>query len=466
MKKSFILLFSLFAGASIIAQDYYIIDFAGEGATPQTVFVENLTQGTSLEMSGSDILHLNIVSTDISEDISAGEKIAIYPNPLESHASLKFYNGKSGFVRISKYSICGKQLFDYENYLEFGFHTYNFSGVLEGSYLLTIQTPTDIFSETFISVNKQNTILEFNYDGLIHNLERNEDKDIHLQTGSSYNKNNKSYEEMNFAPGDILKIPGSADTYINSIIVDSPNGDKTYTFEFAAWFECGEIYIDSRDSRAYQTIQFGSQCWMAENLAYLPHITDEAVWGSDTESQYSVHSYVPGSGNETIAGAKATDEYITYGALYNWPAIMDGAVGSNANPGYIKGICPAGWHIPGDAEWQVLEIHLGMTQSDAGSTGWRGINQGSKLAGNTELWNDGPLRSNVEFGTSGFNGLPAGFRGSCGAFYSLNSGGGWWTAAEVSELNSWLRYLDMYNTGISRNERLKQAAYPVRCVRN
>ncbi len=464
MKNYSILIFSLFFAVNILAQEYHVIDFEGDGANPQTVFVENLTQGSSLEMSGSDILHLNIVSTGVAENFYSSLNLSLYPNPVENHAGFKFFNEETGFVKISKHSICGKLLLNYENYLNSGVHKYVFSGVPRGLYVLTVHTPTDVFTETFISLNKHNSSLEFRYYGLMQNDEKHGETSI--QTNKIGDKNNKSIVEMNFEPGDILKFTASADGYINSIIADSPASDKTYIFEFAAWFECGEIYIDSRDSREYQTIQLGSQCWMAENLAYLPLVTNIDDWGSDTEQQFSVHSYAPESGNESIAGAKATEEYNLYGVLYNWPAVVDGLVGNNANPGHIKGICPAGWHVPGDTEWQVLEMQLGMTQAVANTTGWRGTNQGSKLAGNSDLWQDGPLKSNAEFGGSGFNGLPAGFRGSCGAFYSLNSGGGWWTAAEISELNSWLRYLDMYNTGVSRNERIKKAAYPVRCVRN
>lgn len=39
-----------------------------------------------------------------------------------------------------------------------------------------------------------------------------------------------------------------------------------------------------------------------------------------------------------------------YGLLYNWPAVMHGASGSNANPSGVQGICPDGWHVPSDAE--------------------------------------------------------------------------------------------------------------------
>jgi hypothetical protein len=54
-------------------------------------------------------------------------------------------------------------------------------------------------------------------------------------------------------------------------------------------------------------------------------------------------------------------------------------------------------------------MYLGMSEEEANSDGGgRGTDEGSKLAGNSDLWSDGGLENNSEFGTSGFNGLPAG----------------------------------------------------------
>jgi len=82
--------------------------------------------------------------------------------------------------------------------------------------------------------------------------------------------------------------------------------------------------------------------------------------GSETEPYYYVYDYQ----GTNLGAAVSTSNYDTYGVLYNWPAVM------------TEDICPSGWHIPSDGEWQTMEISLGMSESEAGDTGWRGTDEG------------------------------------------------------------------------------------------
>ncbi|HCV50391.1 MAG TPA: hypothetical protein DGP89_03520, partial [Saprospirales bacterium] len=115
---------------------------------------------------------------------------------------------------------------------------------------------------------------------------------------------------------------------------------------------CGDQI--SHDNYAYSTVQIGDQCWFSENCRYLPSVT--AYEDSNDVPMYYVYDY---EGTD-VGAAKATDNYETYGVLYNWPAVM------------TEGICPSGWHIPSDGEWQTMEISLGMSESEAAQMGWRG----------------------------------------------------------------------------------------------
>ena len=74
-----------------------------------------------------------------------------------------------------------------------------------------------------------------------------------------------------------------------------------------------------------------------------------------------------------------------------------------------------------------LEMFLGMSEEEANSEGWRETDEGSKLAGNSDLWLDGNLKQNPEFGISGFNALPAGYRGT-----NMGNTGSFWLSSDNS----------------------------------
>ena len=184
-------------------------------------------------------------------------------------------------------------------------------------------------------------------------------------------------------------------------------------------------FIDSRDNTEYSWVQIGEQIWMAENLKYLP-----SVVGPGTGSNSEAYCYVYGYDGTSISAAKATENYATYGVLYNWTAAMNGAESSDANPSGVQGICPDGWHLPSDAEWKQLEMYLGMSETDVNSTGWRGTVEGGKLkeAGTTH-WADPNAGANNE---SGFTALPGGYRSDNGYFYYISYYGSWWSSTEGS----------------------------------
>ncbi len=219
-------------------------------------------------------------------------------------------------------------------------------------------------------------------------------------------------------------------------------------------------FTDTRDSHEYQWITIGAQVWMAENLAYLPSVSPVSS-GSETEPYYYVYDYQGSS----VSEAKATSNYTTYGVLYNVPATMAGASSSSANPSGVQGVCPDSWHLPSDAEWKQLEMFLGMSQSEADASGYRGTDEGSQLAGNASLWTDGNLKSDPAFGLSGFTALPGGLRFGDGRFSSIGGYGYWWSSTEISPYFRG-RGLIYYRSTVFRNVEPKEYGRSVRCVRD
>ena len=100
------------------------------------------------------------------------------------------------------------------------------------------------------------------------------------------------------------------------------------------------------DSNMYDVVKIGNQVWMTENLRTTKY-EDGTPIPLDTVGVPS--RYCP---NGNAANVKK------YGYLYNFRAVMNGAQGSETNPSGVQGICPQGWHVPSDAEWQELESYV------------------------------------------------------------------------------------------------------------
>lgn len=223
--------------------------------------------------------------------------------------------------------------------------------------------------------------------------------------------------------------------------------------------------VTDYDGNTYNTIKIGNQWWMAENLktthyadgAVIPLVEDRDAWNNLSNADKAYCYY----GNSSSNGD-------TYGALYTWAAAMNGAASSNNNPSGVQGVCPSGWHLPSDAEWKQLEMYLGMSQSEADGTGYRGTNEGSKLAGNSGLWDNGDLENDAAFGTSGFTALPGGDRGNVGTFGGLGYDASFWSTTEGNSSHAWERYLGY---GISKVGRYyynddKDSGLSVRCLKD
>ena len=112
-------------------------------------------------------------------------------------------------------------------------------------------------------------------------------------------------------------------------------------------------------------------------------------------------------------------------------------------------------------------MSLGMSQADADDSGFRGSNEGSKLAGNTDLWTDGVLDTNAEFGTSGFKALPAGYRySSNGESHNLGYYGCWWSSTQYDSNHAYTRYLSCDYANVRRTSHDKSYGFLVRCLKD
>ncbi len=238
-------------------------------------------------------------------------------------------------------------------------------------------------------------------------------------------------------------------------------------------------FTDSRDGKVYNTVTIGEQVWMAENLAYLPIVVGPEACSLEPGHEADKYYYVNGYNGTDVAAAKATTNYQTYGVLYNWPAAMNGATSSDANPSGVQGICPDGWHLPSDAEWMQLESFLakngynfdGSISSEwddprlkiaislASATGWA-ASYFLGVIGNTNTAYD------IYRNKSGFSALPGGYRVSGGRFSRIGIEGGWWSSTQIDTIFAWDRKLTYTESRVDRLNGVKGNGLSVRCVRD
>lgn len=100
------------------------------------------------------------------------------------------------------------------------------------------------------------------------------------------------------------------------------------------------------DGNTYNTVQIGNQCWMREALRTTKYADGTAISAGNTSTNQT----------STIEAL-----YYTYieGILYNWTAATRNISSSIYNPFGVKGVCPDGWHVPNDAEWNQLINYVG-----------------------------------------------------------------------------------------------------------
>ncbi len=199
----------------------------------------------------------------------------------------------------------------------------------------------------------------------------------------------------------------------------------------------------------YSSIVLGNgQEWMAENLRTttyangdpIPNITDNTQWQNLTTGAWA--HYNNNSQYEN-----------PYGKLYNWYTVAD-----------PRNVCPAGWHVPTDAEWNTLVGYLDPDYNP-NANGSQSLTAGGNMKSTgTQYW----LSPNTDAtNESGFSGLPGGSRFSLGgAFYTIGYAGNWWSSTEYNTSFALYRNLSSSDGVVDRYGEEWQSGFSVRCIRD
>ncbi len=445
MKRLLFILSLAFSFCYVNSQNI-TISFAatGESTSVDTVTATNLTTNETISFSGDEELVLHEVATNI-EDLSFIDDVEIVLKQYDNFIQLNYLNRKKQLITVKIVSLSGKVVASYSRVLSPGVQQYDVSTAAKGLYLLSVITENGINSVKVIQNSEGSDYVRFSGTRTLPK------RNIQLQLKGTLTN------VLNYTAGDIISYEIKSGDNI-TVVNETPTTSKTIT---AAIVTCKDF-----DENNYKIVQIGTQTWMAENLKVthypdgtaISYVTDNTVWvnlgDNNTDDAYCFYN---------------NDASMGYGALYTWAAAMgDNAISSADNPSGVQGICPDGWHLPSDAEWKQLEMFLGMTESQANGTVWRGTNEGSKLAGNANLWYDGVLVNNTEFGLSGFTALPGGHRSYYdGSSTNAGSYGMWWSSLESSSCSAYSRHLSYYNANVYRDiNSAKSDGFSVRCLRD
>ncbi len=212
--------------------------------------------------------------------------------------------------------------------------------------------------------------------------------------------------------------------------------DFTYDEKSVLTFEDCGLLTDSRDGKTYHTVKIDTMCWMAENLNIGTRID-----GSVEQVENSIIEKYCYDDSETNCDV--------YGGLYQWDEVMqyDTILGT-------QGICPAGWHIPTNVDWENL----------SSNAGGNGVTGGKIKEIGYEHWS--PPNSGAT-NSYGFSALPGGNRYyNSGAFFSRDISASFWTSSKASVTNSWRRSIQYDNIILYQSSYDMNYGFSLRCMKN
>ncbi|MEI6898768.1 MAG: FISUMP domain-containing protein [Bacteroidota bacterium] len=210
-------------------------------------------------------------------------------------------------------------------------------------------------------------------------------------------------------------------TYTNAVLC-SASKTRTILVQAAPAFSCGNNMTDIRDGKSYATVQIGLQCWMASNLNY----------GNQVSSiQHQRDNCV----NEKYCYQDLTANCAVQGANYQWDELM--RYDDTSGP---QGLCPPGWHVPTEAEWNTL-FSVYISNGFAGS----------------------PLKYS---GYSGFNALLSGVNHFNRQWDFNGFATFFWSSTAHGSLKAWARGMNDYNPSVSVYPSSRANAFSVRCCKD
>ncbi len=209
----------------------------------------------------------------------------------------------------------------------------------------------------------------------------------------------------------------------------------------------GTPTVTDADGNVYNTVLIGNQCWMKENLR-----RGTMIQGEDAMQDNGVV--------EKWCFDNEGENCQLYGGLYAWDEMMQYTEEEG-----VQGICPAGWHIPTDEEWKVLE---GTVDSEygVGDPEWDKFNffRGYDAAYNLKA-DTGWAYNGNGCDAFGFSLLPGDVRNTNGGFTGIPDCAWLWTSTKRNQWGNFIRHVHPTNDRIWYATS-KDAGCSVRCLKD
>ena len=246
------------------------------------------------------------------------------------------------------------------------------------------------------------------------------------------------YGGIELSIGLILKIFDFRLTSIKSPPIIS------YEYKIKEWTSVTDV-----DGNEYNTVTIGTQLWMKENLKVSRYNNGDLINTTNFPTADISGESTP---RYQWAYAGVESNVSSYGRLYTWYAINDN-----------RNICPVGWHVPTDPDWEKLALYISDHNGGYSKQEDDWFYVGGKLKSKAG-WNNGGNGTD----SYDFSALPAGGRAIDGLFVNLGDQSIWWSKTEYTggATNSYVRIIANSSTGFIRHYYNKSSGFSIRCVRN
>jgi uncharacterized protein (TIGR02145 family) len=211
--------------------------------------------------------------------------------------------------------------------------------------------------------------------------------------------------------------------------------------------------ISDKDGNFYHTVSIGTQVWMMENLKTTKYLNGNLIGTTSLPTDD-----ISGESTPEYQWAYDGDEgnVATYGRLYTFFTVTDS-----------RNICPAGWHVPSDAEWTVLSNYLINNLFGFGGSGVQiGKSMAAKSGWTADLTAGNVGNDQASNNTSGFTALPGGYRSAGGPFLLVGQQGHWRSSTASGATTAWYRSLDYNDAILGPHDYGASNGYSVRCLKN